>query len=745
MRSLGARSVLLLVCAVGLSATASSAFEWNLRRSEPCEPPDVFYSPAHDASVGAPCCPRPPHLCPAGVTCVGPSCAAPYEGVPCSPGPPPDRPNVILYLADDQGYCHYGFMAPGCRTSTTGTVIPVPATPNLDRLALQPENEGRGRVFEIAYGNAAWSLPARETIQTGQLRKENVDPRIPRRFIAQQLNQPAGPRYCSFAGGGKLGETDDRGLGYSAFRDERKLGKNFCEAAPCAPGCDDPPRCGADVPGSEPDSLLDVFAFIDATLLGPRLGGALDPNATYTQAQPFFMWYGSALPHVQHKPPAVIENILDPLVPGDYLFSPSFADPTQPRFPFGDPRYAPAFTRAERQFRGLYGMIWWGDDGIRQLRRKLEGIRVWDPSGTRAVSLWERTVFIFMADNGADLPRSKHNATPTQNGYRSPIVIHDGGLPPSSSPTRIAQELTHAVDIMPTVLDYAGHPIPPLPGHSLRPYLGATPPAVPLRNTMCGHETKSWTVSRTRYILTRPGTVGRCAPGAGPSCTEDGECPGGVCLLGACGSGALCLEDDDCPAGESCGLRAQKWCRYGRHPLNETGVPTVDLQPTTPCSTAADCVAGCPSADPINCTCEYRTLKLYVLDDATAVLLDLFVDPDEPGIDKRLRRQGRQPGDVPIAPADPARHLANRLRCCLDRWWTPPALAGGIAFGDPTCSLCEPHYRCHRCGDGIVSSAEQCDGTNLAGASCTSVPGGFTGGMLACGPSCAFETSGCTS
>jgi hypothetical protein len=63
-------------------------------------------------------------------------------------------------------------------------------------------------------------------------------------------------------------------------------------------------------------------------------------------------------------------------------------------------------------------------------------------------------------------------------------------------------------------------------------------------------------------------------------------------------------------------------------------------------------------------------------------------------------------------------------------------------LGDPTCTECDPQYRCHVCGDGIVNSTEACDGANLNGATCSSQ--GFGGGTLACGGSCAYDTSGCT-
>lgn len=47
------------------------------------------------------------------------------------------------------------------------------------------------------------------------------------------------------------------------------------------------------------------------------------------------------------------------------------------------------------------------------------------------------------------------------------------------------------------------------------------------------------------------------------------------------------------------------------------------------------------------------------------------------------------------------------------------------------------------CGDNIIQNAEQCDGSNLGGSSCTSR--GFTGGTLSCTNACTFNTSTCES
>jgi len=46
-----------------------------------------------------------------------------------------------------------------------------------------------------------------------------------------------------------------------------------------------------------------------------------------------------------------------------------------------------------------------------------------------------------------------------------------------------------------------------------------------------------------------------------------------------------------------------------------------------------------------------------------------------------------------------------------------------------------------RCGDGLITLGEQCDGSNFAGASCGSL--GFTSGSLACTTGCQLDTTGC--
>ena len=47
------------------------------------------------------------------------------------------------------------------------------------------------------------------------------------------------------------------------------------------------------------------------------------------------------------------------------------------------------------------------------------------------------------------------------------------------------------------------------------------------------------------------------------------------------------------------------------------------------------------------------------------------------------------------------------------------------------------------CGNSAIDPGEACDGTDLGGETCATVPGDFTGGTLTCSASCEFDTSGC--
>ncbi len=64
-----------------------------------------------------------------------------------------------------------------------------------------------------------------------------------------------------------------------------------------------------------------------------------------------------------------------------------------------------------------------------------------------------------------------------------------------------------------------------------------------------------------------------------------------------------------------------------------------------------------------------------------------------------------------------------------------PAGAGGAAAGAGGVGV--------KCGDGLRQGAEQCDGADLAGGTCTSVTGKLSTGTLSCTAQCTLDTSKC--
>ncbi len=72
--------------------------------------------------------------------------------------------------------------------------------------------------------------------------------------------------------------------------------------------------------------------------------------------------------------------------------------------------------------------------------------------------------------------------------------------------------------------------------------------------------------------------------------------------------------------------------------------------------------------------------------------------------------------------------------------------------GNPACD-CDEGYTAsglncrldgNPCGNGVLDPGEECDGANLGGETCATVSTSKPSGVLACGPTCFFDLSGCT-
>lgn len=181
------------------------------------------------------------------------------------------KPNIILIISDDQGFCDYGFM--GSKTAVT---------PNLDRLAAQSHLYTRGYSMPVCSPSLATLLtgllPHQHGITgndlasgTGKPAKKNRNP-LTKRLLANPLILPKAltdAGYLTFQSG-KLWNTTFRDVGFTHGM--------------------------TDTAGRHGDAGLDI---------GRKGLKPLTDFMDFAQAEkkPFFVWYAPMLPHQPHNPP----------------------------------------------------------------------------------------------------------------------------------------------------------------------------------------------------------------------------------------------------------------------------------------------------------------------------------------------------------------------------------------------------------------------------------------------------------
>jgi hypothetical protein len=752
------RALVLVVLAGPLASIADAAVggvRWAPKRFPiGCETPRVFYSNQH-VDGRLPCCPTIEGVCAGGGACPGSGVCS--DGKACRPGPVTPRPNIIMFVADDQGECAYGH-ANECRSTLTGTPIPAPRTPSLDVLA------GHGTVFPIVHNTSSWCFPSLATVLTGRYQRSmngankllhTTFATMPSalRGLMTEASAEADPYnagnaiggYCTMLGGKFTGALDQNAFD-AITRTTRKLGRSAC-----VNGGGGSPECGASIPSvydptalDADNRLADVFHFL-RDIVHARPG----TNPIAYEMQHFFMWLAPRLPHQPLRAPLPVRQ---------YLFGNLAEYPLGGVMDFGQwcvgsscPPTVSAFTQ-EGVFGRMpeyYANVWWTDDNVRELRRYLvaastphcidaAGVSHFDVAGPGqcdgtwtaiAPDLPRNTIFMYFSDNGWQLPNSKHGFS--ENGYRTRLIIFDPRTLPSvphwdpaqqAAPApQIVEALAHTSDMLPTALGFAlgtsGSQVCPAgpaaqgcDGKDLGEHLMTAPggPAASetLRHSLCGHQTSRVTSpGRNRYLLTRPGSLGRCTKTSNPSCTTSAQCgPGNFCVGGRCAAavgeqacsatapcpaGAACLgakcrmaptcfQDSDCTAlvgpGYACEAQEQRWCRNA---------------PNAECSTDNDCPV-CPSSNgqPLPCSrkCEARAMKLYVSSGTQYFLTDLFIDPDEANL---YAGDPKDPSLLITSLSDvngPYGEHIRRMNCCIDDWWPDMAqLAGTLCTVAHSC------------------------------------------------------------
>ena len=179
----------------------------------------------------------------------------------------------------------------------------------------------------------------------------------------------------------------------------------------------------------------------------------LERNYTHDN---FFLYVDTFTPHEPWDPPQHYTDMYDPGYVGEKIF--------WPRYDRCDYLTEPELRHARALYAGSVSLVdtWFG--------HFIERVR--------HLGLWDDTMIVFNADHGFYIGEhgyiGKHTVLEPKQGWpmyrevsRTPLLVHVPGIAP-----RRSNALVQAIDVMPTVLELAGAPVPDgLHGRSLVPVL----------------------------------------------------------------------------------------------------------------------------------------------------------------------------------------------------------------------------------------------------------------------------------
>jgi len=340
--------------------------------------------------------------------------------------------NVVMIIGDDHGWPYYGFLG-------DENVV----TPNLDRLASE------GTVFTIGHSASNHCRPTLQSLITGLLPVQYAE-RTKELTKADLSGDEAYQNATGREKHARYTETEAAQMehfatvprvlaesGYASFQ-----GGKWWEQSYETAGFTDGMSGGWSWKKMMDNSGFFQFMGGDGIELGRTTMEPLERFISEKGDQPFFIWYGPALPHVPLNPPAEHRQHYE-----NDKFSESAKD--------------------------YYGNITWFDTGIGQMLDMLE-----------AKGVLENTMIVYVNDNGWEQPadveyKDNHDlysnggtrgkSSLFDTGFRMPVIVR---LPGKIKPQVNNEALVSSVDIVPTILDYAGAIIPEgLPGYSLRPII----------------------------------------------------------------------------------------------------------------------------------------------------------------------------------------------------------------------------------------------------------------------------------
>ena len=344
------------------------------------------------------------------------------------------RPNIILIVADDQGY--------ETIAANGGTSY---KTPNIDRLA------ANGMRFENAYAHPLCT-PSRVALMTGQYNFRNYtsfgELRLTEKTFGNMLRD-AGYK-TAIVGKWQLSEGDFQAPVQFGF--EEYLLWHFGIRVE-----------GVQTPAAPGSRYWDPVFYRNGKLL-PNAQGQFGPDVMAAfvedyieqhQREPFFLYYPLTLPH-------------DPWIePPGYASPGGFAGQLRA---FYGPQEAKVTERenVERQ-RRFVAMVEYADKLVGRVTAQLE-----------ALKLSEKTLVVFTSDNGnyhalrstingRDITGDK--GRPTNAGTHVPLIAQwKGHIPPG----KVNQDLVDLTDFLPTLADLTGARLPDgvtIDGRSFAPQL----------------------------------------------------------------------------------------------------------------------------------------------------------------------------------------------------------------------------------------------------------------------------------
>ncbi len=326
-------------------------------------------------------------------------------GTPARADPPPDRPNILLLISDDQAWSTFD---PALMPSVYGELV------------------DRGMLFDRAYVASSLCCPSRSEILTGLYEHHTgVDTNplpLTRPTIVEALHD----------------------VGYRTM-----LAGKYLNGAPCDPRPEfDRWICSSRAPSTY--DLLNPWMNVDGIwqrLVGiaPQLQAKFVSSfiRSTPEGRPFFAMYAPTTPHLPAN---------DPRYAGLAATPPRGASYDEETRTDGKPLYARRFPLTETQTSLI-------DDEYRAMARSVRGLD--DDVATILSSLGDRerdTLVIYVSDNGYLYGQHRRSAkkAPYEESVRVPFIVRyprSMGDAPSAS-----DALVQNVDIAPTLADVVGIP-----------------------------------------------------------------------------------------------------------------------------------------------------------------------------------------------------------------------------------------------------------------------------------------------